>query len=92
VNVSRKIQGIDYTESLAPVVQSSTIGMVNTLSTMHNLKEKQIDFTQAFPQAKLKEDVDIRFPAGFEHKHEKWAFKLKRNLYGFVHHEKGSSN
>jgi hypothetical protein len=77
VNGSRKIQGIDYTESFAPVVQWSTIRMVNTLAAMHILKGKQIDFTQAFPQAKLKEDIYLRFPAGFEHKNEKWALKLK---------------
>jgi hypothetical protein len=41
--------------------------MLNTLAAMHNLKGKQIDFTQAFPQAKLKEDIYLRFPAGFEH-------------------------
>jgi hypothetical protein len=58
--------------------------MVNTLAAMHNLKGKQIDSTQAFPQAKLKEDIYLRFPAGFEHKNEKWALKLKRNLYGLV--------
>jgi hypothetical protein len=58
--------------------------MVNTLTAMHNLKGKQIYFTQAFPQAKLKEDIYLRFPAGFEHKNEKWALKLKRNLYGLV--------
>jgi hypothetical protein len=40
---------------------------------MHNLKGKQIDFTQAFPQAKLKEDIYLRFRAGFEHKNEEWA-------------------
>jgi hypothetical protein len=51
VSGSRKIQGIDYTESFAPLVQWSTIRMVNTLAAMHNLKGKQIDFTQAFPQA-----------------------------------------
>jgi hypothetical protein len=28
--------------------------MVNTLATMNNLKGKKIDFTQAFPQAKLR--------------------------------------
>jgi hypothetical protein len=84
VNGSRQIQCIDYTESFAPVVQWSTIRMVNTLSAMHNLKGKQIDFTQAFPQAKLKEDIYLRFPAGFEHKNDKWALKLKRNLYGLV--------
>jgi hypothetical protein len=42
VNGSRQIQGIDYTESFAPVVQWSTIH----IAAMHNLKGKQIDFTQ----------------------------------------------
>jgi hypothetical protein len=84
VNGSRQIQGIYYTESFAPVVRWSTIRMVNTLAAMYNPKGKQIDFTQAFPQAKLKEDIYLRFPAGFEHKNEKWALKLKRNLYGLV--------
>jgi hypothetical protein len=67
-------------ESFAPVVQWSTTCMVNTLTAMHNLKGKQIDFTQAFPQAKLKEEISLRFPAGFERNNEKWALKLKRNL------------
>jgi hypothetical protein len=83
VNGSRRIQSIDYTESFTPVVQWITIRMLNTLAAMHNLKEK-IDFTQAFPQAKLKEDIYVRFPAGFEHKNKEWALKLKRNLYGLV--------
>jgi hypothetical protein len=84
VNDSRQIQGIDYTESFAPVVQWSTIRMVNTLAAMQNLKGKQIDFTQAFPQAKLKEDIYLWFPAGFEHKNKIWALKLKQNLYGLI--------
>jgi hypothetical protein len=50
------------------MVQLNTIRMVNTLADM-----KQINFTQAFPQAKIKEDIYLRFPAGFEHKNEKWA-------------------
>jgi hypothetical protein len=80
VNGSRQIQGIDYTESFAPVIQWRTIRMVNTLAAMHNLKSKQIDFTQAFPQAKLKENIYLRSPAGSEHKNDKWALKLKQNL------------
>jgi hypothetical protein len=59
--------------------------MVNTLAAMHNLKGKHIDFTQAFPQAKLKEDSYLQFPAGFEHKNEEWALELKQNVYGLVH-------
>jgi hypothetical protein len=66
------------------MVQWITIRMVNTLAAMHNLKGKHIDFTKAFQQAKLKEDIYLQLPAGFEHKHEKWALKLKRNLYGLV--------
>jgi hypothetical protein len=58
--------------------------MVNTLASMHSLKGKQIDFKQAFPQEKLKEYIYLRFPAGFEHKNEKWALKLKRNLYDLI--------
>jgi hypothetical protein len=68
VNDSRQIQGIYYTESFVSVVQWITICMVNTLARMHNLKSKQTDFTRAFPQAKLKEDIYLRFRAGFEHK------------------------
>jgi hypothetical protein len=58
--------------------------MVNTLAALYNLKGKQKDFTQAFPQVKLKEDIYFRFPAGFKHKNKKWALKPKRNLYGLV--------
>jgi hypothetical protein len=56
----------------------------HSLAAVHNLKGKQIDFTRAFPQVKFIEDIYLRFPAGFEHKDEKWALKLKRNLYGLV--------
>jgi hypothetical protein len=59
--------------------------MVNTLAAMHNLKGKNIEFTQAFLQAKQKEDIHLRFPAGFEHKNKEWALKLKLNLYRLVH-------
>jgi hypothetical protein len=52
-------------ESFAPVAQWSTVRMVNILVAMHNLKCKQIDFTQAFPQSKLKEDIYLQFSAGF---------------------------
>jgi hypothetical protein len=84
VNGSRQIQGIHYTESFAPMLQWSTMRMVNTLTAIHNLKGKQIDFTQAFLYTKLKEDIFLQFPAGLEHKNEEWALKLKRNLYGLV--------
>jgi hypothetical protein len=84
VKGSRQIQGIYDTESFAAVVKLSTIRMVNTLAAMHNFKGKQIDFTQAFPQEKLKDGIYLRFTARYEHMNDEWAIKLKRNLYGLV--------
>jgi hypothetical protein len=78
-NKTRK-QGIYYTKSFAPMVQWITIRMVSTLAAMHDLKGKN-DITQAFSQARLNEDIYLQFPAGFEHRNEEWALKLKRNLY-----------
>jgi hypothetical protein len=80
VNGIRQIQFTDYAESFVPVVQCSTIHMVNTLAVMHNLKGKTIDFTQAFPQAKLKEDIYLRFPAGFE-RHLSRLVQASRNWF-----------
>jgi hypothetical protein len=59
VNGIQQIQGINYTESLAPVVQWSTIRMVNTLAAMHNLKEKKIDFTQPFHKQNSKTQIPL---------------------------------
>jgi hypothetical protein len=72
VNGSRQKQGIDYTESFAPVFQWSTILMVNTLAAMNNLKGKQIDFTQAFPQAKQKKTFIYNFQKVLNIKTRNW--------------------
>jgi hypothetical protein len=58
--------------------------VVNTLTAMHSLEGKQIDITPAFQQAKLKEDIYLRFPAGFEHKNEDCALKLKHSICRLV--------
>jgi hypothetical protein len=66
------------------------------LSTLMNLKTRQVDYTQAFPQAKLDEPVYMKVPQGWfvtptgdlaQHDDPKYNdlshyLKLKRNLYG----------
>jgi hypothetical protein len=54
VNGSRQIQGIDYTDYVAHVVQWGTIRMVNILAAMHNLKGKQIKFHTSISSSKTK--------------------------------------
>ena len=61
-------EGIDYHETYAPVVQWSTIRLLLTLTLSNNWYTKQVDYTNAFAQAKLKkefmwklqEDLEIR--------------------------------
>jgi hypothetical protein len=66
------------------------------LSTIMDLKTRQVDYTQAFPKAELHDPVCMRIPQGWygvangilqQHENPKHNdachyFKLKRNLYG----------
>jgi hypothetical protein len=57
VDGSQQLFGRDYWETYAPVVSWSTIRLVLLLSTILNLKSRQVDYTQAFPQAGLSDPV-----------------------------------
>jgi hypothetical protein len=62
VNGSRQIQRVDYTELFAPIVQWSTIHMVNTLAAMHYLKGKTSILHKLFPKQNLKRTFISAFP------------------------------
>lgn len=49
----------DYWETYAPVASWSTICLLMLLSSIMDLKTRQVDYTQAFPQAKLGDPVFI---------------------------------
>ena len=61
---SQQQYGIDYWETYAPVIHWSTIRMVLVLSALLRLKSRQVDYTQAFPQAPLDDDIFMRIPQG----------------------------
>jgi hypothetical protein len=96
VDGSQQLLGRDYWESYAPVVSWSTIRLVLLLATILNLKSCQVDYTQAFPQAKLNDPVFMRLPQGWylddtgklqqhpdpRHHDLHHYIQLKRNLYG----------
>jgi hypothetical protein len=60
------------------------VGWITTSDSVENAYLLHSDVTQAFPQAKLKEDICLRLPAGYKHMNDEWVIKLKRNLYGLV--------
>ncbi len=96
VNGKEQELGRDYWETYAPVASWSTIRLLMLLSSIMDLKTRQVDYTQAFPQAKLDEPVFIKVPQGWyvnevgtlcQHADPKFNdtkhyLQLKKNLYG----------
>ena len=75
--------GVDYFETYAPVVQWSTVRLVLTHTLLHGWTTKQVDYTNAFAQAELSEDVYIERPKGFPRIDGRdTVFKLNKSLYG----------
>jgi hypothetical protein len=96
VNGKEQAFGRDYWETYAPVASWSTIRLLLYLSTILNLKMRQVDYTSAFPQADLDVPVFMHVPQGWhvnhsgklaQHQDPKFQdkshyLKLKKNLYG----------
>jgi hypothetical protein len=76
-------EGIDYFDTYAPVVQWSTVRLVLTLALKHGWATRQVDYTNAFAQADIQEEVYIEPPRGFsgEDGLDK-VLRLKKSLYG----------
>ena len=77
-------QGVDFFETFAPVVQWSTIRILLTLLALaNNWKTRQVDYTNAFAQANINEQVYIEPPGGFlSQKCQDSVLHLQRSLYG----------
>jgi hypothetical protein len=75
-----QIEGVDYFETFAPVVQWMTVRVVLIMTILLHLENKQIDYTAAFLQAPIDHDVYVEMPKLFSVKGKVW--KLKRAIYG----------
>ena len=78
----QQIEGIDFFETYAPVVQWTTIRLMLILEVLLGLKSKQGDVTAAFLHADLEEgeEVYVEMPRGF--RQEGKVLKLRKTLYG----------
>jgi hypothetical protein len=96
VDGSQQLYGRDYWETYTPVVAWPTICLVLLLTTIMNFKSRQVDYTQAFPQAELTDPVFMKIPQGWfidtnnslqQHSDPRFNdtghyIKLRRNLHG----------
>ncbi|KAI2495221.1 hypothetical protein MHU86_19318 [Fragilaria crotonensis] len=58
-------EGVDFFETYAPVVQWSTIRLLLSTVLTEGWTTRQVDYTNAFAQAELKEEVYVEYPRLF---------------------------
>ncbi|GJU15276.1 retrovirus-related pol polyprotein from transposon TNT 1-94 [Tanacetum coccineum] len=76
-------EGIDYDETFAPVARMEAIKIFLAFATYMNFKVYQIDVKSAFLNGKLKEEVYVKQPPGFESSEfPDYVCKLGKALYG----------
>jgi hypothetical protein len=78
----QQLEGIDFFETYAPVVQWTTVRLMLILEILLDLKSKQGDVTAAFLHGELGEDekVYVKMPLGFRKAGK--VLKLNKTLYG----------
>lgn len=78
--------GIDYSETFAPVVRSTTKRIMMAIAATEGWKLKQLDIKSAFVNATVTEDIYMKPPEGMKVKKDKDGnvlyLKLQRALYG----------
>jgi Reverse transcriptase (RNA-dependent DNA polymerase) len=83
---SKQIKGIHYWETYAPVASWPTIRLILTMAIIKRWHTKQIDFVQAYTQAKIETDnVYMKIPKGFEIRGkntDECVLKIDQNIYG----------
>jgi hypothetical protein len=90
-----QIEGLDYFETYAPVVNWQTVRIMLVMSLLMGLSTKQVDYTAAFTHADIDRDpewdtmtaeereqsgVYLEMPRGFQTPGH--VLKLKKSLYG----------
>ncbi|GJY60836.1 retrovirus-related pol polyprotein from transposon TNT 1-94, partial [Tanacetum coccineum] len=76
-------EGIDYDETFAPIAKMEAIRIFLAFATYMNIKVYQIDVKSAFLNGKLKKEVYVKQPPGFESSEfPDFVCKLDKALYG----------
>ena len=76
-----QVEGLDYTDTFAPVTKFTTIRSLLALAAQHDLEVHQIDVKAAFLNSELDKEIYLRPLPGF-HNDPKVVWCLLHTLYG----------
>lgn len=74
-------EGIDFSETFAPVTTFATITLLLNIATFYNYEMHQMDFDSAYLNAALTEEIYMKAPQEYEIDKNK-VLKLEKSLYG----------
>ncbi|MGH3054234.1 MAG: reverse transcriptase domain-containing protein, partial [Gaiellaceae bacterium] len=66
VRGDKQVDCVNCFDTYAPVVSWSTVRLMMTMSMVLGLKSKQVDYNNAFAQARLKKPVYVEIPRDFQ--------------------------
>jgi hypothetical protein len=76
----RQVEGVDFFDTFAPVVNWMTVHLMLILIAILGLSTHQVDYTASFIHAPIDEDLYVDMPRGFSESGK--ILKLKKSLYG----------